>query len=331
MSILSQSSTLPSSLATDTRSLDRLKERAISDPQAAVREAAKQFEALFMQAVVKSMRDAIPKAELHSNAGTELYTQMYDQQIAVSLSGRAGGLADAIARQLSGGMLSAKKAGTVPAEGLTTPAGSGPSTVGREAWKSSSVRSAVPPFATPGASPLVAPTAGLNAEQQQFVQRLWQPALAAQRDSGVPAAFIIGQAALETGWGKHEIRRTDGSSAHNLFGIKSGGGWRGDSVQALTTEFVDGKARKMTEGFRAYGSYEESMRDWARLISQSPRYSAVVRDGQTVEGFAQGLQKAGYATDPDYASKLTRVINSTLALKRAARTADITRKDAATG
>lgn len=327
-----QSASLPNSLATDTRSLDRLKERAIADPQAAVKEAARQFEALFMQAVVKSMRDAIPKSELHSSSGGEMYTQMYDQQIAMTLAGRPGGLSDAINRQLAGGLLSASapKAGSASgaAAGTATGIGTGGTTGSTPGAAKGTAKgaSAVAPFAVPGQTPLTPPVAGLTAEQAQFVQRLWQPAVAAQRDTGVPAAFIIGQAALETGWGKHEIRRPDGSSAFNLFGIKAGGNWRGESVAALTTEFVDGRPRKMTEGFRAYTSHEESMRDWARLISQSPRYSAVVRDGQTVEGFAQGLQKAGYATDPDYAAKLTRVINSTLSLKRAGNAADISHR-----
>lgn len=317
-------------LATDARSLDRLREKAAADPQAAVRDAARQFEALFMQAVVKSMRDAVPKSGLDSNSSSELYTSMLDQQLAQSMAGRPGGLAEAIARQLAGvgSSMAGKDKSQRPDEVVSSirfGAGTGsgvthPAAIGARA-----------PVALPGSSPVTPPAAGLSKTQAQFVERLWQPALAAQRETGVPAAFIVGQAALETGWGRHEIRKPDGSPAFNLFGIKATGGWRGESAAAITTEFIDGKAQKLTENFRAYGSYEESMRDWVALITRSPRYSAVVRDGQTVSGFAQELQRAGYATDPEYANKLTRTINSALQLKRAGPLADTERKAGTTG
>ncbi len=290
-------------LVTDSRSLDRLKERATQDPKAAIQEAAKQFEALFMQAVVKSMRDSLPKGGFDGGGQSEIYVQMYDQQLAQTMSGRPGGLAESIARQLSGGARSAATPGT-PIKPL-------------------------PPL--PGLTSTSKADSKLSEQQSKFVERLWQPAVAAQRETGLPAAFIIGQAALETGWGKHEIRKPDGSTGHNLFGIKASSSWRGESTAALTTEFVAGKASKVTENFRTYASYADSMRDWAQLMVRSPRYSAVVRDGQTVAGFAQGLQKAGYATDPEYAEKLSKIINQTLTLKRTTHTADMPLKSGPTG
>lgn len=317
-------------LATDARSLDRLRERAAADPQAAVKDAARQFEALFMQAVVKSMRDAVPKSGLDSSSSSELYTSMLDQQLAQSMAGRPGGLAEAIARQLAG--VGSSLGGKDKARGSDDPVTTirtGTGAISAAAGTNASGTRL--PVALPGNSPLTPPTAGLSKTQAQFVERLWQPALAAQRDTGIPAAFIVGQAALETGWGRHEVRKPDGSPAFNLFGIKATGGWRGDSATATTTEFIDGKAQRLNESFRSYGSYEESMRDWVQLITRSPRYSAVVRDGQTVAGFAQELQRAGYATDPDYASKLTRTINSALQLKRTGPLADSERKAGATG
>jgi flagellar protein FlgJ len=152
--------------------------------------------------------------------------------------------------------------------------------------------------------------------QAHFVDRMWPAALAAQQRTGVPAAFIVGQSALESGWGRQEPRFADGRSSHNLFGIKAGPGWRGEVVEASTTEFVDGRAVKSVERFRAYGSYEESFADWARMMASSPRYAGVLRGAGSVESFAQGLQRAGYATDPDYASKLTRTITTALSLRR---------------
>ena len=132
----------------------------------------------------------------------------------------------------------------------------------------------------------------------------------------MPARFIVGQAALETGWGRSEMRLPDGRSAHNLFGVKAGAHWKGPTVDAATTEYVDGRAVRTVERFRAYASYEEAFQDWAKLIGTSPRYAQVVRAGGTVEGFAQGLQRAGYATDPNYADKLTNTINQTLRIRR---------------
>jgi flagellar protein FlgJ len=167
---------------------------------------------------------------------------------------------------------------------------------------------------TPGAAD--APRAG--GPQAAFVERMWPAAVAAERRTGVPAAFIVGQSALESGWGRQEPRHADGRPSYNLFGIKAGAGWKGEVVEASTTEFVDGRPVKSVERFRAYASYEESFADWARLMASSPRYAGVLRAGGSVESFAQGLQRAGYATDPDYASKLTRTIATALSLRRVA-------------
>jgi flagellar protein FlgJ len=157
---------------------------------------------------------------------------------------------------------------------------------------------------------------GLAPAQAGFVQRMWPHALLAEKTTGVPAAYIVGQAALESGWGRHEIRKSDGSPSHNLFGIKAGASWSGDAVQAKTTEYVEGRARKQVEKFRAYGSYSEAFSDWARLLANSPRYGEVLRSADSAGEFAEGMQRAGYATDPQYGAKLERTINRALALKR---------------
>ena len=136
----------------------------------------------------------------------------------------------------------------------------------------------------------------------------------ASQTTGIPARFMLGQAALESGWGKRELRGTDGTPSHNLFGIKAGAGWKGPVVEAVTTEYVNGVARKSVEKFRAYPSYADAFRDYANLLRSNPRYAGVLAQaaqGIDAEGFAHGLQRAGYATDPNYADKLSRIIRGT--------------------
>ena len=293
-----------SPLATDPRHLGALKLQATTDPKAAVREAAKQFEALFMQELMKSMRAATMSSGLLDNEGSKLGTEMLDQQFATQLTGMPGGLADAIARQLErqmGGASAPQVA--MPAGGFTMPA--------RSAW---------PAAAAAGAprTPQAASAEGAGGHQAAFVSTMTEAARAAEQASGIPAEFMVAQAAHESGWGRHEIRNADGSSSHNVFGIKATGGWTGPVAEVTTTEYIDGEPRKVVAKFRAYGSYQEAFNDYARLMTNSARYSGVLANAATPEGFAQGLQRAGYATDPAYAEKLTRVINTTLRLQRSA-------------
>lgn len=275
------------SVAADTRSIDALRASAARDPKAAIREAAKQFEALFMQQLMKSMREATMSSGLLDNEGSKLGTEMLDTQFATKMAGLPGGLSDVIARQLARQMGGADDAATAPAAGANAP-GDGQ-----------------------------AATVKLSSAQSMFVAGHTASARAAEAETGIPAAFMVAQAAHESGWGRREIRHADGTSAHNLFGIKAGAGWKGPVAEVTTTEYVDGQARKVTAKFRAYASYADSFRDYARLMKTSPRYADVLANASTPQGFAQGLQKAGYATDPAYAEKLTRVINTTLQLQRA--------------
>ena len=151
---------------------------------------------------------------------------------------------------------------------------------------------------------------------ESFVRKHQAAADAAERATGIPSANILGQAALESGWGKREIRANDGSNSHNLFGIKATSSWKGKVAEVTTTEYIGGVARKVTAKFRAYDSYEEAFKDHARLLSQSPRYSQAMAQTDSVRGYAQGLQRGGYATDPAYADKLTQVINTALRLQQ---------------
>ncbi len=295
-------------LALDARSLDALRRDASDDPRATLRQAAGQFEALFMQQLLKSMRDAMPKSGMFDGPGHKTYVGMLDQQLAQSMSNRPGGLAEIIARQLERNLGPATKA--IAAGDASAPEAPRPVPLGQRAPDA--------PSLDPKASRALKESLEqrLDAPQAAFVDRMWPHAIAAQRTTGVPAAFVVGQAALESGWGRHEIRHADGRSAHNLFGVKATGGWRGPTVDVTTTEYVDGKPVKAVEKFRAYGSYAEAFRDWASLMSTSARYGGVLREAKSPEGFAQGLQRAGYATDPDYADKLESTIQRALRLAR---------------
>lgn len=274
----SSSFTPPSGLAADPNALNALK--GSTDSKAALKEAAKQFEALFMRELLKSMREATTKSGLLDSEGENLGTDLLDQQFAQQLTGLPGGLSEAIERQLAG-----RVAGTPLPDGPAMP-----STLSR---------------------------ASAGERQSAFVERHGAAAQAVARESGIPAAFMLGQAGHESGWGRGEIRHADGSPAHNLFGIKATGGWTGKVAEITTTEYIDGEPRKVTAKFRAYDSYEDSFRDYARLIGNSPRYEGVMDQLHSVQGFAKGLQRAGYATDPSYAEKLGRAINTTLSLQRA--------------
>jgi flagellar protein FlgJ len=151
--------------------------------------------------------------------------------------------------------------------------------------------------------------------QRAFLAQHAQAAQQAQATSGIPAPFMVAQAALETGWGQREIRFEDGRTSHNLFGIRAGGNWKGPVAEVWTTEFVNGSAQKVRGQFRAYGSYEESFNDYARLISQNPRYAPAMRQLDNPQAFASALQQAGYATAPNYASVLSSMIEKTQRLQ----------------
>ncbi len=286
---------LPStnSLATDMQGLNALRASASRDPKAAIKEAAKQFESLFMQELMKSMRKATQSSGLLDNAGTQMGTDMLDDQFALKMSGLPGGLSAVIARQLE-----------------------------RQTTGNAAPAAAAPAAAAAGAASSTSRAPGAATERQAaFVQQHTVAARAAEAQTGIPAGFMVAQAAHESGWGQREILHADGSPSNNLFGIKAGGSWKGPVAEVTTTEYIGGEPRKVTAKFRAYASHEASFRDYAKLMQDSPRYAGVMagvsQRGGTAEGFAQGLQRAGYATDPAYADKLARVINTTLRLQRA--------------
>lgn len=265
-----------SSLAIDSQSLNKLRLQAKQSPDQALKAAAQQFETVFLNMMLKSMRDATPQDGVFDSEQTKMFTGMLDQQLAQSMaSSRSVGLADIMVKQLSRN------------QPVSTPAVSG---------------------AMPLATNAV-PSAYTTDVQQSFVDKFKAPAQAASRATGIPAHHILGQAALESGWGKREIKMPDGSDSHNLFGVKAGKDWSGKIAEVTTTEYHNGVASKQVEKFRAYGSYTEAFQDYANLLSDNPRYSGVLGQADS-KVFAQGMQQAGYATDPNYADKLAGVIGS---------------------
>jgi len=287
----SQFGATTNALAADGRSLNTLKLQAGQNSPAAIKEAAKQFESLFMRELIKSMREATMKSGMLDSAGGDLGADLLDQQLSVHMSGMPGGLSEMIARQLS------QQTGT-PAAAPATP--------------QAAPRAATPPITLAPTGPLK-PTSS----QAEFVQRHGAAAARVEKDSGLPSGFMLGQAGHETGWGRSEIKMKGGATSHNLFGIKAGAGWNGKVAEVTTTEYINGEPRKVVARFRAYDSYEASFRDYARLITESPRYAQASQQTRSVQAFANGLQRAGYATDPAYAAKLSRAINMTLQLQRA--------------
>ena len=298
------------SLAADAQSLGSLKMEAGKSTPAAIKETAKQFESLFMRELLKSMREATMKSGMLDSPGGDLGTDLLDQQFAVQMSGQPGGLSDMIALQLTRQMASAPKDGTTATgDASATGSASTPKT-GKHASVNTGA-SNTPSTVSKAASH--APTES----QASFVQKHSQVASDVEKATGIPASFMLGQAGHETGWGKFEIKNKGGTTSHNLFGIKAGAGWTGKVAEVTTTEFTNGVAKKQVGRFKSYDSYADAFKDYARMISESPRYAKAMTQTGSAQGFASGLQKAGYATDPDYAAKLSRAINTTMAIRRA--------------
>ncbi|HIE4390287.1 TPA: flagellar assembly peptidoglycan hydrolase FlgJ [Serratia liquefaciens] len=283
-----------SGAAYDAQALNGLKRDAASDPQGNLKQVAQQVEGMFVQMMLKSMRAALPQDGILSSDQSRLYTSMYDQQIAQQMSQKGLGLADMMVKQMS-------NANAVPSE----TAGTSPMSLDDEVLRTlpnqaleQMIRRAVPK--APSAAPL-----SLN--NGNFVARLSTPARVVSQQSGIPHQLIVAQAALESGWGQREIPAADGSPSYNLFGIKAGGSWDGPVTEITTTEFEQGAAKKIKAKFRVYGSYVEAMADYVKLLTNNPRYAGVA-NARSPEQAAQALQQAGYATDPQYASKLVSVI-----------------------
>jgi flagellar protein FlgJ len=304
---------LTSKFALDVQGVNQLKLEAKQSSPEALKAAAQQFEAVFMNMLMKSMREASPQDGMFDSEQTRMYTAMLDQQLTQKLASRGIGLADMMVHQLSRtlntpGVDGASPDGAVPAGLPLNPPQKGMELNAPPLRVQAPGELPAPGPATQAAAPVATRSGDTPPHVEAFVQKLLPHAQAASASSGIPASFMMGQAALETGWGRSEIRGADGQNSHNLFGIKAGGGWKGRTVDIVTTEYVNGKPQKQVDTFRAYDSYADAFRDYANLLRGNARYQNAIAQGQDAAGFAQGLQQAGYATDPGYAQKLMGVI-----------------------
>lgn len=291
---------LSEKLAFDSKGLDALRHASKDNSPEALKAAATQFEALFVSMMLKSMRQAGSQEGMFDNEQSRMYTSMLDQQLSQKMASRGIGLADAMVRQLSNNamnqVLQTENAPPLALGGL----GGVNQYLQHQSYAAKSEQ-------------LLSSTGGIESNSsarhvQEFTRKLGVHAELASQGTGIPAKFMLGQAALESGWGKHEIKALDGSTSHNVFGIKASGNWKGRTVDALTTEYVNGVAYQKVEKFRAYDNYGDAFKDYAKLIRDNPRYQSVLQNGGDASQFAHALQKAGYATDPQYAQKLTKVI-----------------------
>lgn len=290
-------SKLLSSAAWDAQSLNELKTKAGQDPQANLRPVARQVEGMFVQMMLKSMRETLPKDGMFSSDQTRLYTSMYDQQIAQQMTaGKGLGLAEEMVKQLSAQQQApAENAVQVPMKfDMQTV------TSYQNAALTQMVRKALPKEPDNSDVPL-------SGDSKDFLAQLSLPARLASEQSGIPHHLILAQAALESGWGQRQIRQQNGEPSFNLFGVKASGNWKGKVTEITTTEFENGEAKKVKAKFRVYSSYLEALSDYVGLLTRNPRYAAVT-SASTAEQGAQALQNAGYATDPQYARKLTGMI-----------------------
>ena len=290
-------SKLLTSAAWDAQSLNELKAKAGQDPAANIRPVARQVEGMFVQMMLKSMREALPKDGVFSSDSTRLYTSMYDQQIAQQMTaGKGLGLAEMMVKQMTEGQAQpADDAPQVPMKfSLETV------TSYQNQALTQLVRKAIPRATESNDGPL-------SGDSKDFLAQLSLPAKLASQQSGVPHHLILAQAALESGWGQRQIRRENGEPSFNIFGVKASGSWKGPTTEITTTEYENGEAKKVKARFRVYSSYLEALSDYVGLISRNPRYAAVTA-AATAEQGAQALQNAGYATDPNYARKLTSMI-----------------------
>jgi flagellar protein FlgJ len=289
----------------DLKTTADLRVKLKQDPQAGLKAAAQQFEGLLLQMMLKSMRDATPPDGLLDSEQTRFFTSILDQQLAQNLSAQGKlGFARLIEQQLGRNLASG--VAVDPASAL---AAVQQTLIERQAASSAAASggAAQRVRAVPAANnePAAAAAAGSSSD---FVNRIWPHAVAAAGAIGVPPQFLVAHSALESGWGKSEIRAADGSPSYNLFGVKAGRNWSGPTVEVQTTEYVNGVAQTATEKFRVYASYAESFSDYANLLRNNSRFSGVLGQQDGTQ-FARSLQQSGYATDPLYADKLGRIIN----------------------
>ncbi len=291
---------------TDFSQFSRMRQNADAKDPAVLREVAGQFESLFLEILLKDMRSASLGNPLFGNSSQhDMYREMLDKQLAVEMSRDKGiGLADLLVRQLGGDDVSFDPSTTeIPLQTDTI------ARRYRPALPDPGIGRIAPADRTQDPVPASGPRVDWS-DRRDFIRDVWPHAERAGRSLGIAPQLLLAQATLETGWGQHVMQRRDGSSSLNLFGIKAGSDWQSASVSRPTLEYRDGIAQKEMARFRAYPDLAAVFDDYAEFLTASPRYSAVLGSGDNASRFAEALQSAGYATDPEYATKIKRVAQS---------------------
>ena len=327
---------------TDLNAMAQLKAGSKADSAENLQQVASQFESLFLNVMVKSMRDAnqaFAEGNPLNTPQTRFYQDMYDSQLSVHLAEKQGmGLADVMMRQLSPEKATAAApaitaTASVDAERpdhsallarrrLGISAGWGEVTLGQTTAAANQPanpavapepsRNWLPLRAQQAAETSPAVAAATNAKTRfdspaEFTRAMLPMAEKAAARLGVDPHYLVAQAALETGWGKSIIREKDGSSSHNLFGIKTHGQWQGDSANVLTSEYRGGVKQQERATFRSYESYEQSFNDYVDFLESNGRYAQALTRTADADAFFRELQQAGYATDPRYAAKVSQI------------------------
>ena len=314
---------------TELHDLAKLRRQSKHDPNDAMQKVARQFESLFLKMMLKSMRQASFGNPLFDSSQTELYRDMFDDQIALNMAnGKGIGLADALMKQLSHYTNTSENSReTTPvsdtSQWTAAPLATNPAIT--EAKNKTAVSfgelptmdlTQVIPGDNTGRSrtskqdPVMrGKTMPVSFDSpESFVRQMWPMAQAAAEELGVTPRVLIAQAALETGWGKAVSQHRDGRSSHNLFNIKADQRWTGDTISKSTLEFEQGVGKRQVASFRAYDNYAESFKDYAQFLKSNPRYRTALASAAEAEKFVSGLQQAGYATDPHYAEKILDIL-----------------------
>ena len=309
---------------TDLQQLQNLKSKGNRNDPEALKKVAKDFEQIFLSMMKKSMRqanEAFGKDNFLNSSQVKFFEEMRDNQMTLELAHGGGiGLADVLVKQLSGTLskvptqseLEQTLSSTKPQE---IAPGEQPVSTNLADFFASSEQQKI--FGEQLQAPPVMASTPQPAHfdtPEQFVQTLTPMAEKAAAELGVEPRVLIAQAALETGWGKYISRDDNGRSSHNLFNIKADRRWDGDSVEVGTREFRNGEFVAEQADFRRYDSYQNSFDDYVTFIKSSPRYQQALAQADDADAYLHELQRAGYATDPEYANKILDIVQRPLML-----------------
>ena len=301
---------------TNGQGLANLKLSAKNNSPEASKAVAKQFEALFLQMMLKSMRASSTGNGLFDSDQSKMYMDLFDKQIALKMSQKGTfGMAQVLEKQLN------RDTGKLPVEAKDLMKGNTMVVPGRtvnsqivqtaEGIKARIKQQVDNLMQSANVKSIRKEKSSGNFENPlQFAKAIWNDVKTTANKLGVSPKALLAQSILETGWGKHIAKNKDGSSSNNIFGIKSGSAWVGDTVNAKTNEFVQGKKINLTQTFRSYNTPGQSLGDYAKLLQTNPQYKNVLKNGLSVPGFAKAMQASGYATDPEYGAKIMSIVES---------------------